>query len=389
MNALHVIPALATRYGGPSAATLGMCRALEGAGVRTLIAATDADGSGRLDVRVGREEAFGGIPAIFFRRHLGEAFKWSSGMAGWLRRNAARFDVVHVHAVFSHSSLAAGSAARRAGVPYIVRPLGTLDPWSVKRKSQRKRLLLALGGRVLLTHAARMHYTSEDEQRLAESVIRGLPAGGVIPVGIDDDYFDIVPCRDPAAPIVLSLSRLDEKKRIDVLIDAFHQAAAARERDSWRLVIAGDGPTALVAHLKSLAAQGPARDRITFSGWVSGTNKVELFRRASLFALPSHQENFGISAAEAMASAVPVLVTPGVNLARDVEQAGAGWVVGEPVASVAAGLMAAMRDAAERERRGRQARSIAERFRWKNVGRSLADLYGQVGRDRRSAETRI
>jgi glycosyltransferase involved in cell wall biosynthesis len=296
---------------------------------------------------------------------------------------------VHVHAVFSHSSIAAGSAARHAGVPYIVRPLGTLDPWSVKRKSQRKRLLLALGGRVLLTRAARMHYTSEDERRLAETVIPGLPAGDVIPVGIDDDYFDIVPYRDPAAPLVLSLSRLDEKKRIDVLIDAFHQAAASPERDTWRLVIAGDGPAGLVGHLKSLAAQGPARDRITFSGWVSGTQKVDLFRRASLFALPSHQENFGISAAEAMASAVPVLVTPGVNLARDVDHAGAGWVVGEPAASVAAGLVTAMRDAAERECRGRQARSIAERFRWKNVGRSLAELYGRVGGELHKTGTRI
>jgi glycosyltransferase involved in cell wall biosynthesis len=383
MNALHVIPALAPRYGGPSAATLGMCRALEGAGVRTLIATTDADGSGRLDVRVGLEETFNGIPAVFFRRHFGEAFKWSSGIAAWLRRNATRFDVVHVHAVFSHSSIAAGSAAHHAGVPYIVRPLGTLDPWSVKRKSTRKRLLLGLGGRALVTRAARMHYTSDDEQRLAESVIGGLPPGAVIPVGIDDDYFDISPRRDESAPMVLSLSRLDDKKRIDVLIEAFHHAAADRGNDAWTLVIAGDGPPALVGHLKSLARRGAARDRITFTGWVSGADKIELFRRASLFALPSHQENFGISVAEAMASAVPVVVTPGVNLSRDVEQAGAGWVVEEPVTSVAAGLTAAMRDIAERERRGRQARVLAERFRWKTVGRSLAELYGRVrhGRD--------
>jgi glycosyltransferase involved in cell wall biosynthesis len=338
-------------------------------------------------VRAGCEETFGGIPAVFFRRHFGEAFKWSSGLAAWLRGNATRFDVVHVHAVFSHSSVAAGSAARRAGVPYIVRPLGTLDPWSVKRKNRRKRLLLGLGARALVTRAARMHYTSEDEQRLAESVIDGLPSGSVIPVGIDDDFFDIPPRRDASAPMVLSLSRLDEKKRIDVLIAAFHQAAADRGNDAWTLVIAGDGPAALVARLKSLAQQGPARDRVSFTGWVSGADKIELFRRASLFALPSHQENFGISVAEAMASAVPVVVTPGVNLSRDVQQAGAGWVVAEPVASVAAGLAAAMRDAAEREHRGGRARTLAERFRWTTVGRSLAELYGRV-QDRRGAEIR-
>ena len=378
MNVLQVIPALAPRYGGPSAATLGICRALEQAGVSTLVATTDADGPGRLDVSIGREQVYGDAAAIFFPRRLGEAFKWSPGLSEWLRRHTTRFDVVHVHAVFSHSSIAAGAAARGAAVPYIVRPLGTLDPWSVRRKPVRKRLLLELGGRRLLTGASRMHYTSNDEQRLAESVVTGLPAGSVVPVGVDDAYFDISPYPNGAAPMILSLSRLDEKKRLDVLIQAFHRSAADGGRETWTLVIAGDGPPAVVARMKSLAAQGPARNRITFRGWVSGEEKAALFRSASLFALPSHQENFGISVAEALASAVPALVTPGVNLAGEIGGAGAGWVVDEPVASVAAGLVAAMQDGAERRRRGQQARLLAERFRWRAIGRSLADLYGDV-----------
>src|SRR5216683_7337951 len=128
MRVLHVIPSVAPRYGGPSNAVLAMCRALGRKGVDVLIATTDADGEGRLPVEHGRVTSYGGTPAIFFPRQWSEAFKYSHPLAHWLDQHVADFDAVHVHAVFSHACLAAGQACRRAGVPYVVRPLGTLDP---------------------------------------------------------------------------------------------------------------------------------------------------------------------------------------------------------------------------------------------------------------------
>jgi len=165
---LHVIPALAPRYGGPSTAIVGFCRALENAGVQAIVATTDADGRGHLAVPVGEPTLYAGVTVIFFRRRLGEAFKWSSGMSAWLRSHVSAFDLVEVHAVFSHASLAAGRACRLASVPYVVRPLGTLDPWSLARKRMRKQWLMRFGAHDLLTGAAAIHYTSQDEMRLAE-----------------------------------------------------------------------------------------------------------------------------------------------------------------------------------------------------------------------------
>src|SRR5258706_3915050 len=105
MRVLHVIPAVAPRYGGPSGAVISMCRAVGDAGVETLLASTDADGPRRLDVPLGIETAHEGVPAIFFRRQWSEAFKVSLPLAGWLRENTPRFDVVHIHAVFNHSCI--------------------------------------------------------------------------------------------------------------------------------------------------------------------------------------------------------------------------------------------------------------------------------------------
>src|SRR5215471_6750454 len=114
MRVLHVIPAIAPRYGGPSQAILGMCQGLRDRGLAVLIATTDADGRGRLPVPREVEVEYRGARAVFFPRQWSEAFKYSRPLARWLDANVGRFDVVHVHAVFSHACLAAGRAARRA-----------------------------------------------------------------------------------------------------------------------------------------------------------------------------------------------------------------------------------------------------------------------------------
>jgi glycosyltransferase involved in cell wall biosynthesis len=375
---LHVIPAIAARYGGPSAAVLGMCRALQEADVEVQIASTDADGAGRLNVPLNTVQRFEGIDTIFFRRQLSESFKWSTPLAAWLDRYVRDFDVVHVHAVFSHSAIAAGRACRRAGVPYLVRPLGTLDPWSVRRRAWRKRALLMCGGRKLLGGAALIHYTSAEEQRLAETTTPGLAPGVVVPLGIDDACFASTRREERDAPYALTLSRLDPKKRIDLVIEAWHAMSTGAAAAHWRLVIAGDGEADYVARLRALAAGGPAAQSIEFRGWVQDQAKRDLLERAGAFVLPSYQENFGIAMVEAMAAGVPVIASRGVNLAAEIDAAGAGWLAGDTPAALALTLAAVARDPEERARRGSAARHFAERFRWAVVSRELIATYDRI-----------
>ena len=155
MHALHVIPSIAPRYGGPSSAVVGMSNALQHAGVAVQIATTDADGPTRLRVPHGTSVEWAGVPTVFFPRQWSESFKYSRPLAGWLTDHVAGFDVVHIHAVFSHACLAAASACRRRRVPYIVRPLGTLDPWSLQQKTVKKQVLWHFGVRSMLNRSGR------------------------------------------------------------------------------------------------------------------------------------------------------------------------------------------------------------------------------------------
>jgi glycosyltransferase involved in cell wall biosynthesis len=346
------------------------------------VAATDADGPSRLDVPVGRIETYRGVPVIFFPRQFSESLKYSSALAQWLRAHVQEFDLVHVHAVFSHSTLAAGRACRAAGVPYIVRPLGTLDPWSLRRHRNRKQLMLMLGLKRVLAQAAAIHYTAVAEQSLAERELPWLPRGYVSPLGVNDELF----VTSDGAPRtrrleVLSVSRLDDKKGIDVLIDAFHMLAAEDALADWRLIVGGDGAPDYVAQLRQSADRGPARSRITFCGWLDDRERRERMLTASVFALPSQQENFGIALVEAMACGIPAVVSPGVNLGDELAAAGAGWVVERRPQALADTLGRAMRDADERAARGANAAAFARRFRWDQVTHGLQTMYESVLRN--------
>jgi glycosyltransferase involved in cell wall biosynthesis len=364
MRVLHVIPSVSERSGGPATAIFPMCRALQEQGIEVLIVTT-SHGLTRMDTD--RMVDYKGVPARFFPVQAGASFKYSRSLGTWLAKRVADFDVVHIHAVFNHASVAAARACRKAGVPYVVRPLGTLDPWSMKQKPLRKRLFWLLAGKKMLQQSAAVHYTAVAERDATETFL-GLNHGRVIALGVEVNGSK---SSEHAAesPYILALSRLHPKKGLDVLIDAFK----ARQRDRWRLIIAGDGPPDYVARLKQAAGDS---EEIVFTGWVEGARKEALLRGASLLAQPSHQENFGLSVLEAMACGVPVLLSPHVDLAREIETAAAGWTVN--LDALGAGLEQILADEEDRARRGKAAYRFAQRYSWQRTATELVELYREI-----------
>jgi glycosyltransferase involved in cell wall biosynthesis len=349
-----------------------------------MVATTDADGSAHLAVQTGTPTDFQGTETIFFPRQLSERFGYSYPLASWLKSNVAGFDVVHIHAVFSHPCLAAAAACRRHSIPYIIRPLGSLDPWSLSQKRGRKRLMWHAGVKRMLHGAAAIHYTTAEEQRQAETVGE-MPRGVVIPLGINVENFEDTGNRSTfgqshpslaANPYVIVLSRLHPKKNLESLIQAFLSVGAIDRFRNWRLIIAGDGETDYVASLKR---QAGGEERIIFAGWLNGEEKASALRGAALLALPSFQENFGLCVTEGLACGVPAIVSPHVNLAGDIEAAGAGWVTGLDPHEIEKTLKSAMNDAGERQRRGEAGREFVTRnFGWPKIATELVRLYQQV-----------
>jgi glycosyltransferase involved in cell wall biosynthesis len=375
MKVLHVIPSVAERSGGPATAIVPMCRALRERGSEVVLLTTNHE---LTQLRTEQLVDFKGVNTIFFPVQIGASFKYSRPLATWLKQNVHDFDLAHIHAVFNHASVAAANACRSARVPYVVRPLGTLDPWSMKQKPLRKRFFWFVSGKKMLERSAAVHYTARAEKQATESSL-GLNHGRVIPLGVEagpvahgNEIAESFPML-AGQQYVLVLSRLDPKKGLDLLIESFVSLVRRPEFGSWRLVIAGDGPREYVAMLKEKAANS---HRIIFTGWVEGEQKETLLRNAALLALPSRHENFGLCVMEAMARGVPVLLSPQVNLASEVEAAAAGWMVERD--ELTAALGAVLTDDAERARRGKSACLFAQRYSWEKTATDLIDLYEEV-----------
>jgi len=371
VRVLHVIPAVARRYGGPTYAVAGICKALREEDVDAEIATTDADGPRDALTLAGIQPMFGDVPVRLFHRRLGESLKYSTGLGKWLEAHIASYDVVHIHAIFSYSSVAASRVSARKRVPFLVRPLGSLDPWSMSVNTMRKKMFLRLFCSDLLHRAAQFHFTTDEEQRLASAIVQR--PSFVAPLGVDEALF-AAPQR-PQSKEVVYVGRIHAKKNLDLLIKAF---AAAAPRDSdWRLRIAGEGEDDYVRQLQAVARRAGVDQRVEFVGWVDGEQKRQLLQAASVFALPSSQENFGISTAEAMAAGVPVVVSTDVNLANDIATAGAGWVAN--LGTFAETLREALASEVEREKRGRAAHALAlSRYRWSGTARILREVYERI-----------
>jgi glycosyltransferase involved in cell wall biosynthesis len=356
-----------------------MCRALIARGHEVCIATTRHGLSG-LNGNGKGPQLYNGASIHLFPVQWGDGFKYSRPLKTWLDENVRSFDVVHIHAVFNHSSIAAARACRRHLVPYVVRPLGTLDPWSLKQKSLRKSLFWSLVAKRMMADAATIHYTAQAEfDRVKDSL--GLTHGSVVPLGIGSSDSVLGPQASPPAvpalrgPYILFLSRLHPKKGLDVLIKAFVAVQKHQEFSEWRLVIAGDGDAAYVSSLKQLVSSNSADGFVSFIGWVSGDEKRDVLRKASLLVLPSSQENFGLCVLEALAEGVPVVVSRDVNLANDIADAGAGWISAIDVASLQKTISEAMAHEEQRLSRGLAGKLFSKNFSWERIAEELEKMY--------------
>ena len=276
-------------------------------------------------------------------------YGYCGGLVPWLRVNAEGYDAVVVHGLWQHQGLAVWRALMHGPVPYFVFPHGMLDPWFRQRypiKHLKKSLYWALAERRVLRDAKAVLFTAHEEARLAAQTFRPYEVNpSVVGYGVTlSDTARRVSAEAflqawPAAQgqrIVLFLGRLHPKKGADLLIEAL--PAALKREPRLHLVMAGpDDDSGTRAALEAQTARLGVTDRVTFTGMQTGELKWSALKAAEVFALPSHQENFGIAVVEALAMGVPVLISDKVNIWREIVQDDAG--LAEPDTSKGASML--------------------------------------------------
>jgi glycosyltransferase involved in cell wall biosynthesis len=230
----------------------------------------------------------------------------------------------------------------------------------------------------LLRRAAAVHFTSEEEARQASAL--GIDwRAAVIPLGVE--AVPPLPAGRFAhlrgSPCLLFLSRLDPKKNLEGLLEAVRLL-----QPRWpalRLLVVGDGAPGYAADLQLLAQRLGVAGLTQWAGRLEGEAKHEAFAAADVFVLPSHSENFGIAAAEALLSGVPCVLGQGVAIAQPAARAGAAIETGTDASSIAQAIERIIASPAQAARmRENAVRFARAEFSVAAMGLRLQALYEDV-----------
>ena len=324
---LHVINSLSPADGGPPEGVRQLTANYLALGMEVEVATTDDPAASFLR----------GLP--FPVHGLGprlNKYGRSPRMKAWLDTNTSRFDLVVINGLFHFHGVAAARAARKVGVPYVVFTHGALDGW-FKRRYPVKHLKKMLYWPIqygILRGAQHVLFTSEGERKASAGTFWPSKWNGlVVPYGTNEPagklavhlkaFYDRVP-EIHGKRFLLFLSRIHEKKGIDLLLTAF-QGVAADNPDLY-LVVAGPDQVGLQVKLQQQAEDAGIQDQVLWLGMLKGDAKYGALCAAEAFVLPSHQENFGIAVAEALACGTPVLISNKVNIYQEIIDSGVGLV---------------------------------------------------------------
>jgi glycosyltransferase involved in cell wall biosynthesis len=365
-------------------------RAMHARGVSCVVVCSDSDGFGRRLSSRSLAEAKEHFSEMFVARKLTDIYTFAPGIAILATREIPRADIVHVHALFSFSSSIAGWMSMLLRKRLVLRPLGALAAYGLEeRRPLLKRISLFFIERPLLRFAAAVHCTSAKEEL---EVLRVEPQARTVVVPLGIEATERIAFTKAASMLrlptsrryVLCMARVDPVKNIPLLLRAFESASSMVP--DIDLLIAGSGTPIYEEELRCLSRTLDCSSRVHWLGHLQDGEKAAALSLASVFALTSHTENFGVAVAEALSLAVPCVVTVGVGISRDVETAGAGFVVEANIQAVASALVALFTDFELHARCAQNARGLADaRYSEAAFGQKLVELYRSLPSLRRKS----
>lgn len=340
MRILHVIHSIDPASGGPAEALRQLSHIYRSGGHEVDVATLDPP-------EVVEQFNF---PAKVFGLGPGKGvYGYSPRAAPWLIEHVGAYDLVLLNCIWQYDVLAAWRALKKVNKPYAVFTHGMLDPYfktEFPLKHVKKAFYWHMFLKDILNNANAVLFTCEEEKLLArqsfsgyrvrEQVIRfGIFGPDIDLASTSEDFLNKFP-HLRGKRFAISMGRLHPKKGLDILIEAFAKSLA--NYPDWELVIAGPDQGGQQTVLQALAERLGVANRITWTGMISGSIKWGALATSEVFVLPSHQENFGIVVAEALACKLPVIISNKVNIWREIESYQAGFVCDDSIESTQSAL---------------------------------------------------
>jgi glycosyltransferase involved in cell wall biosynthesis len=374
MNIAFVIGYLGQQFGGPPNMVLHLGQALAKFGNSVAWWATATDDEGR-------KLASPGNSAFLYRPSFPRSWYRSYSLLKNLRFHQGDYDLYHLNQVWDYPVYAGARVARQAQRPYIITPHGIfMEPW--RYAGPKKAFYLKFLAIPFLKKASCIHAVTAQE-------IFGFCKAGittpytVVPNGVNSDEYRELPSKDSSrtiwpqirrGPMVLYLGRLSKEKGLDKLITSWKRVN--RLFPSAQLMIAGPDFGNYRQKLELMIKIEGLQSSISMPGMIGGKAKLAALGLADIYIQPSLTEAFSTSVLEALACAIPCVVTNRCNFS-ELADAGAGEIV-EPISeSLSDGIIKLLfLDEHLRREMGNKGRELVKRnYSWDIAARKMLTVY--------------
>ncbi len=377
MRVLHVTSSMSPTWGGPSRAIASLTNSVEKLGVQCTVFACEGSRLGTGSVDIDSSEI-----SLFKTNILSRVWTgYSPSLKQALNEAVRTHDIVHIHELWHFPHYAAYKSAIANGKPYCITTHGTLSPWALRHKYARKRIYMQSIQRRILSHASCLHALTAQEKCDIKNL--GILTPTVtIPNGIYTETLKnnpnnkIILGRYPHLkdkPIILFLGRIHPIKGLPLLAEAFSKLVA--HIPEAHLVIAGPDENTHSKYIRSLLSKSGSLDKVIFTGMLTEVEKIDALNQAKMLVIPSLSEGMPISALEAMACSLPVVLTEDCQF-PEVSRNKAGIVVNRNSSDLLNAMVNILNNPQEALKMGNNGYQLVNsKYHWDNISPQFLEMY--------------
>jgi glycosyltransferase involved in cell wall biosynthesis len=394
LNILHVTPAFypATIYGGPVRVIYEIAKRQILMGHSVSVITSNV----HIESKIATNEwiDMNGIRSWYLpylkglKNLLGAHFLLTPGFITLASKEIAsrNYDIVHIHEMRHFFSPIIAWLCSKYKVPYVLTPHGTLGTSGVSM-FKKKYFDLLFGKRIIRNSKGLSALTDVEKDELLRLYHIDPQYIEIIPNGIFADAFiNAVPTNQfrqsiglsESDKLILYVGRLHKNKGLDLLIKAF-KSIAGSDKQTY-LVFAGVSEGTKINYqivLERLVSDMELTDNVKFIGFISGERKIQAYKSADVFVLPSRYEQFGLVLLEALASGCPTVTTSEAALSNALQSAGAAMISKLNSKDLYNCINSVLSKPRLREQMVRNGLQFVNRFSWDSSTQKFIHLYRQ------------